>query len=63
MDLMLLQDGRDVLAIAFDRAVVREVLPLTLQEVLAARLPVEHLVSQTGVELLWVGLCGWAGEK
>ena len=53
---VLLQQRCEVLAVALQGAHFAEILPLPLQEVLAACLPVEHLVAKARVELLRVRL-------
>lgn len=57
MHLVLLQLRGQIFAIALQRDKLGQTLPLPLQQILSARLTIEHLVPQAGVELLRVGLC------
>jgi len=56
VDFVVLELRCEVLAVAFQGNQLCESLPLASQEILAAHLPVEHLVPEARVEFLGVGL-------
>jgi hypothetical protein len=53
---LLLQLGSEILAVALELDEICQILPLALQQVLAAGLAVKHFIAKTRVESLRVRL-------